>query len=63
MTRSNHEFRNDVAQAGVKLWEIAYKLGYTDSHFTRIMRKEFTDDMRERAYKALSELKSEREVS
>lgn len=32
MTQTNQNIRKAAAEAGVKLWQIADKLGYTDSY-------------------------------
>ena len=40
MTQTNQNIRKAAAEAGVKLWQIADKLGYTDSCFSRLLRKE-----------------------
>lgn len=38
--RANLDIRAKAKGAGVKLWEIADKLGITDSHFSRKLRHE-----------------------
>ena len=35
---TNVEIRREAAGAGVKLWQIADKLGITDSYFSRKLR-------------------------
>ncbi len=59
MNQPNQTLRRQAAGAGIKLWQIADRLGYTDSYFSRILRKELTGDMKEKAYSALNELKKE----
>ena len=44
MTQTNQNIRKAAAGAGVKLWQIADKLGYTDSYFSRLLRKELPED-------------------
>lgn len=44
----NREIREAAKQKGVKLWQIADALGITDASFSRKLRREFTDDERER---------------
>lgn len=36
----NQDIRLEAAGAGVKLWQIAERLGFTDSYFSRKLRKE-----------------------
>ena len=57
MIKPNQALRLEAAGAGIKLWQIAYKIGYTDSHFSRLLRKELSANISEKAYKALQELK------
>lgn len=44
MTRNtaNQDIRTEAARAGVKLWQIADKLGINDGNFCRKLRKELT---------------------
>ncbi len=39
----NVDIREETKAAGIKLWEIADRLGYSDSTFSRKLRKELTD--------------------
>jgi hypothetical protein len=39
----NIDIREEAKAANVKLWEIAERLGCTDSNFSRKLRKELTD--------------------
>lgn len=40
---SNQDIRRTAASAGIKLWEIADKLGITDGNFSRKLRKEMSE--------------------
>ena len=40
MAQPNQTIRRTAAAAGVKLWQIADRMGYTDSYFSRLLRKE-----------------------
>ena len=44
----NQEIRMAAAHSGVKLWQVAEKLGITDSTFSRKLRKEFAPETKER---------------
>jgi len=39
----NNEIRNQATTLGVKLWQIADRLGITDGNFSRKLRKELPD--------------------
>lgn len=41
---ANQDIRTAATRAGVKLWQIADKLGMNDGNFCRKLRKELTDD-------------------
>ena len=40
---ANQDIRTAATNAGVKLWQIADKLGMNDGNFCRKLRKELTD--------------------
>ena len=44
MIQANQKIRKTAAAAGVKLWRIADKLGYADSTFSRLLRKELPEE-------------------
>lgn len=57
--QTNIEIRQEAAGAGVKLWQIADKLGITDSYFSRKLRKEFTNEEKEKIRAIIAELAKE----
>ncbi len=57
---TNQDIRLEAAGAGVKLWQIADKLGITDSSFSRKLRKEFGTEEKERIRQIIAELKEGR---
>jgi len=59
MVRSNQSMRLEAAGSGIKLWQIAERLGYNDCYFSRLLRKELSDELKERAQKAIKELQEE----
>ena len=59
MNQLNQTLRLEAAGNGIKLWQIASRMGYSDSYFSRLLRKELTGDLKERADNALDELKKE----
>lgn len=40
----NTDIRKEAANQGVKLWQIADKLGITDSYFSKKLRKELPQE-------------------
>ena len=57
---TNQDIRLEAAGAGVKLWQIADKLGLSDSSFSRKLRKEFGTEEKERIRQISAELKEGR---
>lgn len=57
---TNQDIRLEAAGAGVKLWQIADKLGLSDSSFSRKLRKEFGTEEKERIRQIIAELKEGR---
>ncbi len=56
MTQTNNEIRRAAGAAGVKLWMIADKLGYTDAYFSRLLRKEFSAERKQQIISIIQEL-------
>ena len=59
MTQANQKIRRTAAGAGVKLWQIAPRLGITDSYFSRLLRKELPEDKQAQIMKIIAELEQE----
>lgn len=57
----NIEIRNIISQSRFKHYEIAGKMGITEFSFSRQLRKEFTEEQRDRVVKAIELLKKEDE--
>ena len=57
----NFEIREEAKIRGVRLWEIAMRLGITDGNFSRRLRSEFSPADRERVLRIIGEIASERE--
>lgn len=58
---ANCDVRQAAASAGVKLWQIADVLGIADCNFSRKLRKELTQDEKEKVLAIIVDLS--REVS
>ena len=57
----NEKIRTAAKDAGVKLWQIAERVGLTDSNFSRKLRRELADEECERSLRLIDELAAERE--
>ncbi|MBR2086929.1 MAG: hypothetical protein IJ906_07320 [Oscillospiraceae bacterium] len=60
---ANTEIKLKAAGAGVRLWEIAEKLGINDGNFSRKLRHELPDDMKQRVLSIIDEIRSKKEAS
>ena len=56
----NYDIRQNVQNAGLKLWEVAYKLGMRDNEFSRKLRIELTPDEKTQINKIIKELQNEK---
>lgn len=54
---ANQDIRNEAKKAGVKLWQIADKLGISEPTITRLMRRELNTEKKEEIFKIIAELK------
>lgn len=52
------EVKEKINAAGLKLWQVAYAYGVTDSHFSRLLRKDFTDEQTNKILSIIEELKT-----
>ena len=57
---ANYEIRNEAKSRGVRLWEIAMRLGINDGNFSRRLRSEFSPADRERVLRIIGEIASEK---
>ena len=57
----NLDIRTESANAGVKLWRIAERLGMTDGNFSRKLRKELNSEEKAKIRAIIAELKGVRE--
>lgn len=54
---NNLDIRTEASNAGVKLWQIAEKLGINDGNFSRKLRKELTTEEKARIRAIIAEIK------
>ena len=57
---SNAEIRRSIAESGLLKWEVAERIGISDSSFSRMLRRELPPDKRERVLQAIEQLSKER---
>ena len=55
----NLDIRRAAAAAGVRLWEVAERLGMADSSLSRKLRRELSEEDKARVYAAIAELAKE----
>lgn len=56
MNLANMDIRNEIEQAGVLKWQIAERLGMTDSRFSVKLRREFSPEVKAKIRIIISEL-------
>lgn len=58
----NLDVRNMISDSSLKYWEIAEKLGVTDSTFSRKLRKEFSEKEKTKIIEIINELSLEKSI-
>ncbi len=53
---ANEEIRNAAKAAGVKLWQVADRLGMHDSNFSKKLRKELSADERQKVLDIIKDI-------
>ena len=56
---NNQDIRRTAAGAGVKLWQIAEKVGITDCSLSRKLRRELSSEEKEKIFSIIQELAGE----
>ena len=56
----NQEIRIEAKRSGVRLWEIAERLGMNDGNFSRKLRRELPREEQDRILAIISDLATER---
>lgn len=57
---SNEEIRRHAKERGVFLWELAARVGVTDSTFSRKLRRQFSEEETEALVKMIDEIADEK---
>lgn len=60
MVNTNLEVREKIKCSGVKFWEVADRYGISDGNFSRKLRRELPEDEKQRIYKIINEIRSEK---
>ena len=58
---TNQDIRNKAARAGIRLWEIAARLGMTDGNFSRKLRSELPHEEKQRILSIIHDIQEGRE--
>ena len=56
---SNLDLRNEAKKSGVKLWQIAERMGIADFNLSRKLRHELPDEEKEKIMSIIRELAAE----
>lgn len=57
---NNHDIKEAAKRAGVKLWQIADKLGINDGNFSRKLRKELNPEEKQKIFDIIADLQREK---
>lgn len=55
----NNDIRQEAQKTNIKLWQIAEKLGITDSTFSKMLRKELSAEQKQKIFTIITTLKQE----
>ena len=55
------EIKQSILAAGLKVWQVAYSYGVTDSNFSRKLRRDFSDKDTQIVMDIIEKLKAENE--
>lgn len=61
MAVKNQDIRDAAKKSGIKLWQIAEKLGIWDATLSKKLRKELPQEEKEKIFGIISELSKEAE--
>jgi len=59
MELNNLDIRKEISDSGLKLWQIADKLGLTDGNFSRKLRKELSNTEKVKIRQIIKDLQVE----
>jgi hypothetical protein len=56
---ANQEFKKEIRQSGVKMWQIADKIGVSDMTLSRKFRYELTNDEKDEIRRVISAIETD----
>lgn len=59
MVRRNQEIRDGIRAAGFFLWQVAERYGVNDTNFSKLLRRELSEETKKRIAEIIEELQSE----
>ena len=57
---ANVEIREKIETEGIRYWSVAEKLGISDSSFSRKLRRELSEDEKQRVFRAINDAAAEK---
>ena len=54
---ANQDIRNEIKESGLYKWQIAERIGMNDGNFSRLLRRELSDEKKTLIRSAIKELK------
>ena len=61
--KTNQDIREYAKSKGVKLWEIADKIGINDGNFSRRLRKELSESKKKELYVIIDNIVAEKKTA
>ncbi len=58
MQTKNQDIKNFILKNNLKFWQIAEKLNINDGNFSRLLRKELTNEKKDEIFKIVNQLKN-----
>ena len=62
MTKRNNDIRTTAKENGVYLYEIAEKMNVSEQTFNRWLRKELSEELKQKALAAIEQIREEHET-
>jgi len=54
---ANHDIRQEIESSGVRYWQVAERFGCTDGNLSRKLRRELSDEDKEKIRDIIEEIK------
>lgn len=58
MQTKNQDIKNFILKNNLKFWQIAEKLNINDGNFSRLLRKELTNEKKDEIFEIVNQLKN-----